>query len=266
MKITIQNLYKAYGKKTVLKDINLKVAQGEVVVFIGKSGSGKSTLLRCINQLELPNEGKITINKFAFDFAKQVCNSDRNLMELRKDVGMVFQQFNLWSHLTVLNNLIVAPINVLKIKKSQAIAQAHQLLNLVALSEKANAYPATLSGGQQQRVAIARALMMQPEIVLFDEPTSALDPEMINEVLQVISKLAKSGMTLLIATHEIDFARQIATQVHFLEGGQLHESGTADILSHPKTPRLKQFLNLMYHNQPGENHEKTYHNNNNSFI
>ena len=222
---------------------------GDVVVLLGSSGSGKSTLLRCINQLEAPDSGAIYLNQLSFEFTEKP-TPPAELLALRSQVGMVFQQFNLWPHRTVLENLIEAPIKVLNYSKKQAITAAEEMLTTVGLSDKAKAYPISLSGGQQQRAAIARALMMKPQLMLFDEPTSALDPENVHEVLTVINALAKSGMTMLIASHEIGFAKKVATHAVFLEKGCILEAGTVDILSAPKTERFERFLNALSHAQP----------------
>jgi ABC-type polar amino acid transport system ATPase subunit len=244
--LTITHLNKTFGHNPVLKNLSLSTEAGNVVVLLGSSGSGKSTLLRCINQLETPEAGQIDVAGLSFQFGQKPIASAQ-LLKLRSHVGMVFQQFNLWPHRTLLQNLIEAPIKVLKLSKKEAIAQAQALLATVGLSDKANAHPVSLSGGQQQRAAIARALMMKPTLMLFDEPTSALDPENVNEVLSVMVNLAKSGMTMLIATHEIGFAKKVATHAVFLEKGSILESGTADILLNPKTERFRRFLTALAH-------------------
>lgn len=242
-KIAITNLYKKFGTHVVLNKISLSANKGDIIVLLGSSGSGKSTLLRCINLLEKPDGGMIKIDEFAIDHSANKKIAPKLLVALRTKVGMVFQQFNLWQHLTILENLIAAPMLVLKTPKKLAIAHATEILEKVGISQKMHTYPSQLSGGQQQRAAIARTLMMNPEIILFDEPTSALDPEMTNEVLKVIKSLATLGMTMFIATHEIGFAREIATHVVFLENGNIVEQGVANkILNQPKTDRLKQFL------------------------
>lgn len=242
--INIQNLCKSFADQAVLKGISLAARQGEVVVLIGSSGSGKSTLLRCINQLEIPDSGIIQVGAEEMRFGPlEKTISHKKITAIRTKAGMVFQQFNLWAHLTVLENLITAPVHVLKQSKKNALEQAEYLLQKVGILNKKEQYPGQLSGGQQQRAAIARALMMKPEIMLFDEPTSALDPEMVNEVLQVIAGLAKEGMTMLIATHEMSFVRDIANQVIFLDQGKIAEEGSAQVVfNNPKTERLRKFL------------------------
>ncbi len=229
----------------MLDDISFTAEKGDVVALLGSSGSGKSTLLRCINLLEQGDKGIIQLNGFTIDHEKLTKKypSKKMLNDLRAKAGMVFQHFNLWPHMTVLQNLITAPIHVLKQSKDEAIAQAETLLKKVGMDHKQQSYPSQLSGGQQQRVAIARALMMQPEVMLFDEPTSALDPEMVSEVLNVMRLLAQEGMTMVIASHEIAFARDVATHAIFLEHGKIHEEGEAkEMLKNPQTERLQQFL------------------------
>ena len=216
--IKITDLRKSYGNLDVLKGIDLTIAEREVVVIIGPSGSGKSTLLRCINYLEEPTGGSIVIDGIPL-------TGEANINEIRKEVGMVFQRFNLFPHMTVLENLVLAPMKVRGISRSEAEQTAQELLIKVGLDDKANAYPDQLSGGQQQRVAIARALAMKPKALLFDEPTSALDPEMINEVLDVMKSLAKEGMTMAVVTHEMGFAREVGDRVIFVDGGVIVEQG-----------------------------------------
>ena len=216
--IKITDLRKSYGNLDVLKGIDLTIAEREVVVIIGPSGSGKSTLLRCINFLEEPTGGSIVIDGIPL-------TGEANINEIRKEVGMVFQRFNLFPHMTVLENLVLAPMKVRGISRSEAEQTAQELLIKVGLDDKANAYPDQLSGGQQQRVAIARALAMKPKALLFDEPTSALDPEMINEVLDVMKSLAKEGMTMAVVTHEMGFAREVGDRVIFVDGGVIVEQG-----------------------------------------
>ena len=241
--ITINNLYKKFGTHVVLNNISLFANKGDIVALLGGSGSGKSTLLRCINLLEQPDAGVVKIDDFVVDHNSNKKVPPKLLVALRTKVGMVFQQFNLWQHLTILENLIAAPVLVLKESKKSAIFRATEILEKVGIKQKMHVYPTQLSGGQQQRAAIARTLMMNPEIILFDEPTSALDPEMTNEVLKVIKSLATLGMTMFIATHEIGFAKEIATHAIFLENGDIVEQGAAKIvLNQPKTNRLKQFL------------------------
>ena len=234
--INIKDLKKSFGTLEVLKGIDLSIAEKEVVVIIGPSGSGKSTLLRCINFLEEPTSGVITVDGIKLD-------GEANINEVRKEVGMVFQRFNLFPHMTVLENLLLAPMKVRKIARQQAEKTAMELLSKVGLSDKANAYPEMLSGGQQQRVAIARALAMKPKVMLFDEPTSALDPEMINEVLDVMKTLAREGMTMAVVTHEMGFAREVGDRVLFIDGGKILESGAPDdIFLHAKEERTQNFL------------------------
>lgn len=242
-KLSIQNLQKSFAEHIVLKNISLSAKSGDVIALLGSSGSGKSTLLRCINLLEQADSGIIQINGITIENKKlKIVN------KLRTKIGMVFQQFNLWAHMNVLQNLIEAPIHVLKQPKAKAIEQAEKLLKKVGISHKQASYPGQLSGGEQQRVAIARALMMQPEIILFDEPTSALDPEMVVEVLNVMKSLAQEGMTMIIATHEIGFAREVASHAIFLEQGEIHEYGASgEVLNNPETTRLKQFLQSVCH-------------------
>ncbi|SCY88842.1 amino acid ABC transporter ATP-binding protein [Alkaliphilus peptidifermentans] len=235
--IEIKNLHKYFGKLQVLKGIDMKVEEGQVVCMIGSSGSGKSTLLRCINYLERKNKGEIWID------GKLVKEKEKNINEIRQQVGMVFQRFNLFPHRTALENVMEGPITVKKEEVSHAKEKALALLDKVGLSDKAHQYPAMLSGGQQQRVAIARTLAMEPKVVLFDEPTSALDPELVGEVLSVMKDLAKEGMTMVIVTHEMRFAKDVADQVIFLNEGVIAEEGTPkEIFENPKHERLKAFL------------------------
>lgn len=235
--INVQNLYKKFGTNEVLSDISTAVSKGEVVSIIGPSGSGKSTFLRCLNLLEIPTSGSIEIN------GKNLTASKKNIHKIRQQIGMVFQHFHLFPHLTVLENLTYAPMKAKGIKKAEAEMKARLLLERVGLSEKEKAYPNSLSGGQKQRVAIARALAMEPELMLFDEPTSALDPEMVKEVLDVMKDLAKSGMTMVVVTHEMGFAREVADRVLFLDHGVLVEEGQPnEFFSNPKTERAKDFL------------------------
>lgn len=234
--IVINDLHKSYGENEILKGIDLTVNKSEVVVVVGPSGSGKSTLLRCINYLEVPTKGTITIDK-------ETINKKTNINNIRKDVGMVFQHFNLFPHMTVLQNIMLAPVKVRKIPKDKAKQKALELLRRVGLESKADNYPSQLSGGQQQRVAIARALAMEPKIMLFDEPTSALDPEMVNEVLDVMKDLAQSGMTMMCVTHEMGFARQVADRVIFVDHGKILEDASPEMLfTNPKHDRTKEFL------------------------
>jgi octopine/nopaline transport system ATP-binding protein len=249
-KVTVQGLYKSFGDHPVLQGVSFAAKTGDVVALMGSSGSGKSTLLRCINLLTLPDAGTIQIDKQVFPFNPEHHHdvSQKQIRQLRVKIGMVFQQFNLWAHMTVLQNLIEAPIRVLKQSRDAAIQQAKMLLEKVGLSNKQDQYPDQLSGGQQQRAAIARALMMKPEIMLFDEPTSALDPEMVGEVLNVMQSLAAEGMTMLVATHELNFARHVATQAIFLDQGVIVEEGSAaEMFKEPKTERFRRFLKAVQH-------------------
>jgi len=235
--IKIEDLHKSYGQNEVLKGISTEIKEKEVIAIIGPSGSGKSTFLRCLNLLEEPTSGKITI---AGDV---LTDKGTNIMKIREEVGMVFQHFHLFPHKTVLENLTYAPINVKGMDKSAAIKNAEDLLTKVGLFEKRHEYPNRLSGGQKQRVAIARALAMDPKVILFDEPTSALDPEMVKEVLAVMKNLADSGMTMLIVTHEMGFAREVADRVLFLDGGKLIEDAPPEqFFTVPSTQRAKDFL------------------------
>lgn len=234
--IKIKGLKKSFDDLKVLRGIDLEISEREVVVIIGPSGSGKSTLLRCINFLEIPTEGTIEVDGIKM-------NSEENVNKVREEVGMVFQRFNLFPHMTVLDNITLAPIKVRKISREKAEITAQELLDRVGLGDKASAYPNQLSGGQQQRVAIARALAMNPKVMLFDEPTSALDPEMVGEVLDVMQKLAESGMTMVIVTHEMGFAREVGTRLLFVDGGFIIEDGKPkEIFENPKEERTKLFL------------------------
>ncbi|MCE8027975.1 amino acid ABC transporter ATP-binding protein [Halomonas daqingensis] len=235
--IIVSNLHKYFGELHVLKGVDLEVRPREVVVLIGASGSGKSTLLRCLNFLELKDEGSIVIDGQEIDPATTPLN------KVRENVGMVFQHFNLFPHMTVLENVIEAPVHVKRIPKAEAIERARQLLDKVGLGDKSDAYPEKLSGGQKQRVAIARALAMEPSVMLFDEPTSALDPELVGEVLEVMKGLAADGMTMVVVTHEMGFAREVADRVVFLDGGTIAEQGPPGTLfSNPQHPKARQFL------------------------
>ena len=235
--IKVENLFKNFGNIEVLKGINSEIKRGEVVVIIGASGSGKSTFLRCLNLLEHPTDGSIFFNDI------NITDPKTNINLHRQKMGMVFQQFNLFPHMTILKNMTIAPIKLLKMSKEDAEAKAMELLTKVGLADRASAYPSQLSGGQKQRVAIVRALCMDPEVMLFDEPTSALDPEMVGEVLGVIKDLAASGMTMAIVTHEMGFAREVADRVIFIDEGVIAEEGTPEeIFGNPKCPRLQEFL------------------------
>jgi ABC-type polar amino acid transport system ATPase subunit len=235
--ISCKNVVKTFSNLEVLKGIDMEVAPGEVVVIIGPSGSGKSTFLRCMNYLETPDSGTIKIN------GKVVESKDSSLNKLRQNIGMVFQQFNLFPHLTVMENIIEAPVLLNKMTKDQAKQRGMELLKKVGLAEKADEFPNRLSGGQKQRVAIARALAMEPKIMLFDEPTSALDPELVGEVLNVMKQLAKEGMTMVVVTHEMGFAKEVADRVIFMDGGYIVEQGPPKIIfEQPKNDRTKEFL------------------------
>ena len=235
--IYVKDLHKSFGKNEVLQGIDEHISKGEVVVVIGPSGSGKSTFLRCLNLLETPTSGKITFED------KDITTKATNVDTMREKMGMVFQQFNLFPHKTVCENICLAPIKVKKISKDEAKKRAMALLERVGLVDKVDAYPASLSGGQKQRIAIARALAMQPDVMLFDEPTSALDPEMVGEVLSVMKDLAKEGMTMVVVTHEMGFAREVGDRILFMDGGQIKESGTPEeVFKNPKNPRTIDFL------------------------
>ena len=226
--IDIENLHKSFGDAHILKGIDLHIKEKEVVVIIGPSGSGKSTLLRCINYLERPTSGTVSVDGI-------ILGSEANINDVRKEVGMVFQRFNLFPHMTVLANIMLAPMKVRQMPKEEAEERARKLLARVGLADKAESYPQQLSGGQQQRVAIARALAMKPKVMLFDEPTSALDPEMVGEVLDVMKSLAKEGMTMVIVTHEMGFAREVGDRVLFVDDGRILEQGTPEaVFEHPE--------------------------------
>lgn len=247
-KLQVQNIHKSFNNHAILRGVSFSAKKGDVVALMGSSGSGKSTLLRCINLLTLPDQGQIQIDDKTnqFNIGKKTLLRNHDISQWRKNVGMVFQQFNLWSHMTILENLIEAPIHVLKQNKNNTITEATQLLEKVGLVDKIKCYPNQLSGGQQQRAAIARALMMKPDIMLFDEPTSALDPEKVGEVLNVMQQLAAEGMTMLIATHELRFARQVANQLIFLDGGKIVEQGeTAKLFNQPQSTGFRRFLDAM---------------------
>lgn len=238
--IKVEQITKVFGKNPVLKNISTTIHQGEVVAIIGPSGSGKSTFLRCLNLLEKPTEGKIYIKD------QEITNPKVNILEVRKHIGMVFQQFNLFPHMTVLENVTYAPQKVKKLAKGEVEKNAKDLLAKVGLSDKVDSYPSQLSGGQKQRVAIARALAMEPEIMLFDEPTSALDPEMVKEVLDVIKDLAETGMTMVIVTHEMNFAKEVADRVIFIDDGAILEDAEPhQFFNEPKSERAKDFLSKL---------------------
>ena len=235
--IYVKDLAKSFGSNHVIKNINMHITPGEKVVIVGPSGSGKSTFLRCLNLLEQPTGGSIT-----FD-GQEITAPGVNVNKIRRRMGMVFQHFNLFANLTVKENIMLAPMQLKLKSKAEAEAEAMRLLKLVNLEEKANAYPAQLSGGQKQRIAIVRSLAMNPEVMLFDEPTSALDPEMVGEVLELMKKLADDGMTMVVVTHEMGFAREVATRVVFMDGGYIkEENNPKDFFEHPQDPRLQDFL------------------------
>ena len=235
--IYVNDLHKYFGDLQVLKGVNQHIKKGEKVAVIGPSGSGKSTFLRCLNMLETPTKGTITID------GEEITAKGKDLNRIRQKMGMVFQQFNLFPHKTVMGNITMAPMVLKKMSKEEAEAKAEELLRKVGLLEKASAYPAQLSGGQKQRIAIARALAMEPEIMLFDEPTSALDPEMVGEVLEVMKSLAEAGMTMVVVTHEMGFAREVSNRVLFMDGGYVMEEGAPEqIFTDPQNERTKEFL------------------------
>lgn len=238
IKVKTEQLKKNFGSLEVLKGIDLEVKEGEVVCLIGPSGSGKSTFLRCLNQLEETTAGTVIVDDY--DLTDKNCDINK----IRENIGMVFQQFNLFPHLNVLENIMLAPVDRKKMTKDEAKKTAEKLLAMVGLAEKAEKYPSNLSGGQQQRVAIARALAMRPDIMLFDEPTSALDPEMVGEVLEVMKRLAADGMTMIVVTHEMGFAREVAHRVIFMDGGYIVEQGTPEeVFGNPQNKRTQDFLN-----------------------
>lgn len=235
--IYVKDLHKTYGENEVLKGIDEHISKGEVVVVIGPSGSGKSTFLRCLNLLEIPTKGQITFE------GQDITSKSTDINKVREKMGMVFQQFNLFPHKTVMENICMAPIKVKKVSKEEAEKKATDLLKKVGLLDKADVYPASLSGGQKQRIAIARALAMEPDVMLFDEPTSALDPEMVGEVLNVMKNLAKDGMTMVVVTHEMGFAREVGDRILFVDQGKILEEGTPEeVFENPKNPRTIDFL------------------------
>ncbi|HJF79552.1 amino acid ABC transporter ATP-binding protein [Enterococcus cecorum] len=235
--IKVEHLSKKFGDNEVLKDINYEIKQGEVVVIIGPSGSGKSTFLRCMNLLETPTSGQILFE------GQDITNPKNDIFKMREKMGMVFQNFNLFPNMSVLDNITLSPVKVKKENKQAAETYAKELLQTVGLPDKANAYPQSLSGGQQQRIAIARALAMKPDVMLFDEPTSALDPEMVGEVLGVMQRLAKEGMTMVIVTHEMGFAKEVGDKIVFMDGGYIVEEGTPEeVFGNPQHNRTKDFL------------------------
>lgn len=244
-KLKVENLKKNFGSLEVLKDLNVEIQEGEVVCIIGPSGSGKSTFLRCLNQLEDITGGKVIIDNHDLN------DSSQNINKIRENIGMVFQHFNLFPHLTVLENITLAPKELKNKKEADIKKRALELLETVGLSEKANDYPNSLSGGQKQRVAIARALAMEPDIMLFDEPTSALDPEMVGDVLAVMQLLARQGMTMVVVTHEMGFAKEVADRVIFMDGGYIVEEGTPEeVFNHPAHSRTQDFFLLFQMNEP----------------
>ncbi|HAT4339226.1 TPA: amino acid ABC transporter ATP-binding protein [Clostridium perfringens] len=235
--INVRNLYKSFGKNEVLKDINETIKKGEVVVIIGPSGSGKSTFLRCLNLLEEPTSGVINFE------GEDITDKNVDINKIREKMGMVFQQFNLFPHKTVMENLTIGPTKIKNISNGEAIKKGSELLEKVGLLDKKNVYPNSLSGGQKQRIAIARALAMEPDVMLFDEPTSALDPEMVGEVLEVMKSLAKDGMTMVVVTHEMGFAKEVGYRILFMDEGRIIEEGTPEeIFQNPKNSRTKDFL------------------------
>lgn len=235
--VSVQNLQKSFGNLHVLTGVNIEIAKGEVVVVIGPSGSGKSTFLRCLNLLEVPTGGNITFE------GKSITDKKNDINQMRQKMGMVFQNFNLFPHLNVIDNVTIAPRKLKKLSKEEAERIAMDLLRKVGLEDKAKSYPSQLSGGQKQRIAIARALAMQPDVILFDEPTSALDPEMVGEVLDVMKSLAKEGMTMVVVTHEMGFAKEVGDRLIFMDGGKVVEEGDpSEIFANPQHPRTKDFL------------------------
>lgn len=249
--LEVRNITKRFGDTDVLKGLSLEAHKGDVITLIGASGSGKSTFLRCMNLLEQPDEGDLIVHGETIRFKNTAKGREpadwKQVVRMRARLSMVFQGFNLWAHMTVLENIIEAPIHVLGKSRKDAVAHAEALLERVGLSHRANAYPAQISGGQQQRGAIARALAMDPEVMLFDEPTSALDPELVGDVLKVMHGLAEEGRTMVVVTHEMGFARDVSSQVIYLHEGLVEESGTpADVLKNPQSARLKQFLAPKY--------------------
>ena len=243
-KILVEHLVKKYGDNTVLNDINVSINEGDVVCVIGPSGSGKSTFLRCLNQLEEASSGDIIID------GANLTDKNTDINQVRQHIGMVFQHFNLFPHLSILENIVLAPTDLGRLSKDEAEKKALELLERVGLADKKDAYPDSLSGGQKQRVAIARALSMNPEVMLFDEPTSALDPEMVGDVLQIMKKLAESGLTMVIVTHEMAFAKEVSDRVIFMDQGVIAEQGAPeDIFGNPKEARTKEFLHRVLHPQ-----------------
>jgi ABC-type histidine transport system ATPase subunit len=250
--LVVEDLHKRFGDLEVLKGVSATAHVGDVIAMIGSSGSGKSTLLRCINLLETPDSGKVVVNgeliRMKAKNGQAVPEDRKQVDRIRASLGMVFQSFNLWSHMTVLENVIEAPVHVLKLSKKDATERAEKLLAKVGIADKRNHYPSHLSGGQQQRAAIARALAMEPKVMLFDEPTSALDPELVGEVLRVMRQLAEEGRTMLVVTHEMGFAREVANKVIFLHQGRIEEEGNPkEVFANPKSDRLRGFLTTAHH-------------------
>ncbi|MBL0713132.1 MAG: ABC transporter ATP-binding protein [Desulfosarcina sp.] len=249
--LNVENIHKSFGPLEVLKGMSLNACKGDVIAILGASGSGKSTFLRCINLLEIPDRGQITVGGETVRMktdrqGRNVPADTRQVERLRARLAMVFQQFNLWSHMTIMENVVEAPIHVLKVPRKQALERGEAYLHKVGIADKADAYPAHLSGGQQQRAAIARALAMEPEVMLFDEPTSALDPELVGEVLQVIRTLAQEGRTMIVVTHEMGFAREVSSRVLFLHEGIIEEDGPPDqVFANPRSERFRQFIAAM---------------------
>ncbi|EAT12654.1 ATP-binding cassette domain-containing protein [Bermanella marisrubri] len=250
--LVANNIHKQFGDHEVLKGISLEANKGDVISVIGSSGSGKSTFLRCLNLLEIPTQGDVIVQGESIEFShdkkgERIPANTRQVERIRAQLSMVFQGFNLWSHMTVLENIIEAPIHVLGLSKAEAIERANEHLNRVGLYDRKDYYPAHMSGGQQQRAAIARALAMDPEVMLFDEPTSALDPELVGEVLKVMRELAEEGRTMVVVTHEMAFARDVANQLMFLHEGKVEESGDPSVLfDNPNSERFKQFISSVY--------------------
>jgi len=246
--LVCEDIHKCFGPLEVLKGVSLTALEGDVIAMLGSSGSGKSTFLRCINLLEIPDAGRVVVRGEEIEMTKDrrgkaIPADHKQVDRIRSRLGMVFQQFNLWSHMTVLQNVIEAPVHVLKVPKDQAVAQAKEVIDKVGLADKLDHYPAHLSGGQQQRAAIARALAMEPEVMLFDEPTSALDPELVGEVMRVIRQLAEEGRTMIVVTHEMGFAREVSNKVVFLHQGRVEEEGSPqEVFGSQKSERFRQFL------------------------
>ncbi|USB34226.1 amino acid ABC transporter ATP-binding protein [Paenibacillus sp. YPG26] len=248
--IEVHNLHKSFGSLEVLKGVDLTLDKGKVLVIIGPSGSGKTTLLRCFNLLEQPDQGTLRVGEVSLEFGDGIKPKKDQILKLRKQSGMVFQSYNLFPHMTALENVMEAQVTVQKKSKDEARSHALELLDKVGLRDKADSYPHKLSGGQQQRVGIARAMAVDPEVLLFDEPTSALDPELVGEVLRVMKGLAAEGMTMVVVTHEMKFAAEVADQIILVDGGRIIEKGTPqEVLQQPKSPRAAQFLNILTENK-----------------